>query len=295
MTSGKLHFQSSPAVWPLYAGIFVSRKGGRVKDGDRVPRIEARLDRARIDPAHLDAYAQICGHDRAGVLPIAYPHVLASGLHLAMLSSSSFPLKLLGLVHVRNRIEQLRPLADNETGGLYCFLEGHRDTDRGQEFDLHTQWLAADGSVPWREVSTFLARRARAEAAPRAGAPDASSTPKRVGVQTTSFQAPAGLGRSYGRIAGDLNPIHLTDATAKLFGFKSAIAHGMWSMARCAAQFDAQELAQPCVLEVAFKLPVFLPAWLMFERVSSRPGTAFALYDAQGHKPHLAGTLTRIP
>ena len=46
---------------------------------------------------------------------------------------------------------------------------------------------------------------------------------------------PSDLGRRYGSVSGDLNPIHLSDPTAKLFGFPRAIAHGMWTKARCLA------------------------------------------------------------
>ena len=47
------------------------------------------------------------------------------------------------------------------------------------------------------------------------------------------------LGRRYAAISGDYNPIHLGALSAKLFGFKQAIAHGMWSKARCLAALDA--------------------------------------------------------
>ena len=109
---------------------------------------------------------------------------------------------------------------------------------------------------------------------------------KGIAVRAGDFDAPAGLGRRYGPHAGDVNPIHLTDLTAKLFGFKRAIAHGMWSLARCAAEFPAEG---PGVLEVQFKLPVFLPAKLVMERT----GADFTLLDEAREKPHLAGRFTR--
>jgi acyl dehydratase len=103
------------------------------------------------------------------------------------------------------------------------------------------------------------------------------------------FDAPSGLGRAYGRIAGDLNPIHVSDLSAKLFGFPHAIAHGMWSLARCAAEFDT---ARACALGVQFKLPVFLPSRVKLEVETG--GEAFGLFDAKGERPHLAATLTAL-
>ena len=103
--------------------------------------------------------------------------------------------------------------------------------------------------------------------------------------QSVSFDAPSDIGRRYGPHAGDVNPIHMTNLTAKLFGFKRAIAHGMWSLARCAAEFPAEG---PGVLEVQFKLPVFLPAKLVMERT----GAEFTLLDEAREKPHLVGRYT---
>ena len=287
-----LRFTESPAVWKLYPRVLVSQKPASLKGEATAPRIEANLETLRIDSAHLAQYREICGAGGEQVLPLAYPHVLASGLHLALLSDDAFPLKLMGLVHIRNRIERQRNLALNETGALHCWLEGHRDGDKGQEFDLHTEWHSPQGDVPWREVSTFLARRRTAAEGPKTtAAPAASARTVASGARTSSFRAAVGLGRSYGWMAGDINPIHMSDVTARLFGFKAAIAHGMWSLARCAAELRVHEIEGPCAVDVAFKLPVFLPSWLLLEQVVEADSTRFALYDAQGEKPHLSGTL----
>ena len=81
--------------------------------------------------------------------------------------------------------------------------------------------------------------------------------------------------------------------TARLFGFPAAIAHGMWSMARCAAEFAAQRDAMGrCALEVDFRQPVLLPSWLLLESWNGTAGARdFALRDAQGDKIHLSGSL----
>ena len=153
-------------------------------------------------------------------------------LHLAMLGAEAFPVKLFGLVHVQNRIAMRQPLSAEEPAEIRAWIEGHRDTERGQEFDLHTEYVVA-GEALWDETCTFLARKRPAAGAgkPRVaaacdGAPDA------VAVKSSSFRAPAGLGRRYGFISGDVNPIHMSDLTARAFGFPRAIAHGMWSLGR---------------------------------------------------------------
>ena len=105
--------------------------------------------------------------------------------------------------------------------------------------------------------------------------------------------APAGLGRRYGFISGDVNPIHMSDLTARAFGFPRAIAHGMWSLGRLASDFEA-ELFNGCELSVNFKLPIYMPSWLMLQRWPIENGSGFVLRDGQGEKPHLVGTLKSL-
>ncbi len=294
-TTHSLEFAAPPAAWATYPRILLARKPSLVKEGCEVPRIESHLKGIRVSRSHLKDYAVLCGAPDNGTLPIAYPHVLASPLHLAMLSAEVFPVKLLGLVHVHNRIAQRRPLQADEAGELFAWLEGHRDTERGQEFDLNTEYRV-DGEVVWDETCTFLARRRRGGPADASTKPEESRKAKETddrpaACRTSSFRVDADLGRRYGWISGDFNPIHLADVTAKAFGFKGAIAHGMWSMARCASEFEPELLAKPCELAVSFKLPVFMPTWVLLERWASGGGQKFTLRDTQGDKPHLSGAL----
>lgn len=306
-------FSAPPSLWGLYPRILAARKPAFVPEGLSVPRLEARLSRVRVDPRHLRRYRALCGSESRsgtddGELPIAYPHLLASTLHLAILGSERFPVGVLGLVHVGNRIEQFAPL-DREGGGeLACWLQGHEQTSRGQEFELHTEWRR-DGVLLWRECCRFLARRrgprgvpgeARQWDARRDESTSVVNEPPIDGVDAARFEtqglrAPAGLGRRYGSLAGDVNPIHIANLTARAFGFRAAIAHGMWSLARCAAELEPRLPAAhgPRVLEVQFRAPVFLPAALALRGTALSHGLRFELRDARGTRTHLAGSLLR--
>jgi MaoC dehydratase-like protein len=290
-----LEFARAPAVWSMYPKILVSRKPSLVPEGAEVPRIEARLAKVVIDRKHLAQYSEICGAAAGATLPIAYPHILATPLHLAMIGAEAFPVKMFGLVHVHNRIAMREPLSAEEPAEIRCWIEGHRETERGQEFELHTEYVVG-GEPRWDETCTFLARRRSPPGAGKTttvargieGSPDAQA------IRSSSFRAPAGLGRRYGFISGDVNPIHMSDLTARAFGFPKAIAHGMWSLARLASDFEPAQFDGGCELSVNFKLPIYMPSWLMLQRWSIENGTGFALRDAQGEKPHLAGTLKSL-
>jgi hypothetical protein len=160
-----LEFARAPAVWSMYPKMLIARKPSLVPEGGEVPRIEARLAKVAIERRHLAAYAEICGAAAGTTLPVAYPHVLATPLHLAMLGAEAFPVKVFGLVHVHNRIAMRQPLSADEPAEIRAWIEGHRDTERGQEFELHTEYVVK-GAPLWDETCTFLARKRAPAGAP---------------------------------------------------------------------------------------------------------------------------------
>lgn len=286
----RVQFDSPPSVWASYARVLAAQRPPQLADGAVLSRIEARQTRVAVDVSQLARYREVCGAQRDPAhLPVAFPHLLATPLQLALLSSPAFPVRLLGLVHVSNVIEQSRPVVVGQGGELCTWIEGYRETPRGQEFDLETEWRDA-GELLWRETCTFLARR-RSKRDASAPARPAADTAIDGPVVTSSFRAPAGLGRSYGLLSGDVNPIHLADVTARAFGFKAAIAHGMWSLARCAAELPSEYFGGAVRYAVDFRLPVLLPAWVTLQHGRHAAGVQFALRDAQGERTHLVGSL----
>ena len=285
-----LEFARAPAIWPMYPRILLVRKPALVPEGGAVPRIEARIRDVTVDPAHLARYARICAAESGAFLPIAYPHVLAMPLHLAMLGAEAFPVKLLGLVHLQNRIVMRQPVPAEERAEIRAWIEGHRDTERGQEFELHTEYLVAGESL-WEEQCVFLARRRGAGARPVVAR--GADVPEGVATSTITMQAPAGLGRRYGFVSGDVNPIHMSNLTARAFGFPRAIAHGMWSLARIASEFGPALLEGGCDYSVSFRMPVFMPSELTLVRWEIPQGAGFLLRGA-GEKPHVVGAVTSL-
>jgi hypothetical protein len=77
---------------------------------------------------------------------------------------------------------------------------------------------------------------------------------------------------------------------ARLFGQKGAIAHGMWSKARCLAALQGH-LPDAFAVEVAFKLPILLPARVQLASWQEGDERRFALHDARSGKPHLDGSV----
>jgi len=293
----RLSFARSPSVLRFYPRALLARRKRLVPGGVTVPRIEAELATVTASPDHLRRFRTVCGFPADGQLPVPYPHVLAMPLHIASLTRPEFVVRLMGLVHVANEIEWLRPLPEAGVYSLRAWVEGHEETDRGQEFRLHTE-LSDDEGVAWREVSTLLARHQAsgtqasrtARATLRAPKPPAASE-----VTEVPFEVDHRTARLYGRLSGDLNPIHLTDFSARRFGFDRAVAHGMWSMARSLAALGPELTARPCRIPVEFKLPLFLPSGVRLEHWRGTAGTwTFVLRDGASSRPHLAGSVERL-
>ncbi|MGW2512608.1 MaoC/PaaZ C-terminal domain-containing protein [Streptomyces scopuliridis] len=96
------------------------------------------------------------------------------------------------------------------------------------------------GEVVWRSRSAYLARHRDGDGhdshghgcPPRAVAPD---IPRPLPV-SAERRLPAHLGRRYGVVSGDRDPVHLQPLTAPPFGFPRTIAHGVWTFACCVAE-----------------------------------------------------------
>jgi acyl dehydratase len=223
--------------------------------------------------------------------------MLAFPLHLKLMTDPSFPFGAIGLVHIHNRITQHRPIDAGETLAIKVWSGPIEPHPRGRQFGIHTEARAGDELV-WHEVSTNLRRAGgrseegnapdnRPQGDPRRGvALEASGLPI-----TAVWRLPGDLGRRYGSVSGDLNPIHIHPLTARPFGFPSAIAHGMWTKARCLAALQAR-LPPAFTVEVAFKRPILLPATVAFAEGAGENGIAFGVRDKRKDTPHLDGRVT---
>jgi acyl dehydratase len=263
--------------------------------GKEIPELELVLTDVEIDRDRLAAYDRVCGFSLRDEVPSTYIHVLAFPLHLALMTDGSFPFPAVGLVHIENRITQHRPVRLGERLSIRVRATGLEPHPRGRKFSLISQARVGQELV-WEEESVNLrvesagadsiASSAGAElAGGRRPAPAADELPT-----SAVWRLPGDLGRRYASVSGDHNPIHIHPLTAKLFGFPSAIAHGMWTKARSLAALE-NRLAPAYTAEVAFKRPILLPGKVAFgERDSGAPGEiAFGVRAVGRDSTHLVG------
>jgi MaoC like domain len=286
--------QAPPAVVPLLARAALASLplGSRlVRGGEGDPLNTAlALDDVAVDRDRLARYVRVCGGDFSDALPATYPHVLAFGVQLALLTGPSFPLAPIGLIHTGNRIEQRRSLRASERLALRVGLDPITPHPRGQSFTIRTEVRCA-GEPVWTEWSTMLHRGEGDESVPAMpGLPSAAAL-----ARSAEWRLPGDLGRRYAAVSGDRNPIHLHALTARLLGFRRPIVHGMWTIARCLAALGP-ELPESFQVEVAFKRPILLPATVSFAEAATADGAGlvFGVRDAADGTPHLDGLISAL-
>lgn len=294
------HYDALPKVHTTYANIIKSLLpiGDNSKvSKDKLPKATYYVDDLHIDQGNLDDYRKICGFIDDGKVPVTYFAVLSQALQMNMMVKEPFPFAILGMVHVDNKVVQHRPIGERETITMSVAFDNLRDHAQGQQFDFVTTVKSHD-DVIWEGTSTYLSRSKK----PSSNA-ITRNKPRPVTVKPMVdekgahkvFEVPEDIGRRYAFISGDFNLIHLHPLSAKAFGFPKAIAHGMWSKAKCLAMMG--ELPDACSVEVSFKLPIFLPSEveLIAEPMDKLENTestcVFGLYSAKNDKPHLAGSI----
>jgi acyl dehydratase len=291
---------SSPAILPLYARVAAPLIPGASRlpfvpgRGEDVPDLELSLPGVRPDADAVAAYSKVCGFALRDHLPPTYPHVLAFPLHLAVMADGSFPFGAVGLVHVENRIVQQRPIGLGEELKLCVRPTALQPHKRGQTFSLLTEAWAGDEKV-WESTSTMLRRQNPADG-PQSEQIGRSEAHRPEGPELTpsaEWRLGGDLGRRYAGVSGDRNPIHMHALTAKPLGFPSAIAHGMWTKARCLAALEGR-LPDAFAVEVHFRKPIRLPGKVEFLSDAGNEEIHFAVREAERHTPHLDGRIQPV-
>jgi acyl dehydratase len=273
--------ETAPNLLALYGKAVVTGLRG----GEGLPDTERVWRGVAVDRDHLATYARVCGFPLRERLPATYLHVVAFPLAIDIMASPAFPFPLPGMVHVANRITQLRPLTTGDAVDLRVRTQDLRPHPKGRKLDVLAE-ASIDGEPVWTDVSTYL-RLGGGDPDADAG-PDLSSPEPHDG--DARWRVDAGVGRRYAAVSGDRNPIHLHPLSARLLGFPRAIAHGMWTAARALAAVEGR-LADAFTYDVAFKRPLLLPSTVRFSVAVDDERVALGVRGRDG-APHLVGAVT---
>ena len=260
-----------------------------VPRGDSLPERTLDVEELPIDPANVAAYATVTGLRLADAVPLTYPFTLTFPTVMALVTSFDFPFAAMGSVHTENHITRYRPISVTDTVGVAARAENLREHRKGLLVDIVTD-VSVGNDIAWHQVTTFLHRQRTS----------LSDQPKPAPVRQPKLAPPnamlritPGQIRRYASVGGDHNPIHTSALGARLFGFPTTIAHGMFSAAAVLANIEGV-LPDAVSYSVRFGKPLLLPGspGLYLDRVAD--GWDLALRNVAKAYPYLTGAVRRL-
>lgn len=261
---------------------------GDLGGADALPEIVVHRKGVVVDAARVQAYEAVCDVNGHGALPPLMPQILFLGSMARLLCHPELPLSPLGVVHIRQQARILAPITPGQGLDLETRLAAARRTARGVELDVDTR-VTRGGELVWEGTATLLSRNAATRSRAEAARPDATV---REGVDV---EAADDIGRRYARVSGDVNPHHLYPWTARPFGYRLPIAHGMWTMAFLLGFADPLQLAPPVRLDASFKRPLYLPGTLRVCVDDDQDPVLIEAVDPRKGAPHVRLLLHRTP
>lgn len=278
-----MHVDTLPSLAGEYWRAFAHSKPGLAYD-QAIPRLTLEVAATQVDVQALARYRAFVGSVEE--FPLAYAYVLAQPAQFHLINQPDFPVRCVGLVHADNHIVRHANIDLRQPLALIVAVSGDRVRRRGREFTLHTRIVQGGQTVIEMDSGTFT----RVRGAPRdAGSvAEAPAVVVTAGEQVADLRFAANFGRSYARVSGDYNPIHLAGWLARPFGFRRAIAHGVGSMARVDAELGRRSGMPTRELSIRFRRPVELPCATRLHR-SAGTADGYILVDAQGREL-LSGT-----
>jgi hypothetical protein len=257
-----------------------------VPRSNTLPTRTLKVQDLPIDRSNVADYAAVTGLLYGDTVPLTYPFALTFPTVMSLVTGFDFPFAAMGAVHTENHIEQYRPIAVTDTVGIAVHAENLREHRKGLLVDVVSD-VSVGNDLAWHQVTTFLhQQRTSLSDEPK---PPPQKQPK-LPPPNAILRITPGQIRRYAAVGGDHNPIHTNPIGAKLFGFPSVIAHGMFSAAAVLANIEAG-LPDAVTYSVRFGKPVVLPAspGLYVDQVEG--GWDISLRNIAKGYPHLTGTI----
>lgn len=292
-----------PSLSSLYGRAALGAARSKLRPGAGARTLPGRTLLAQhpgVSAEQAESYRRLFGGEafdgaHRGSLPSVLVHIIGFPVQMALMSEDAFPLPLMGLVHVANEVEHLRPVRVDQPVQILVAAENLRPHRRGTQVDIMVTVLEAgadpksaglpgtgESSVLWRSVSTYLSKGTQlgTEISTASGSAEHGSTavarsedPKSFvpPVKTASWRLGSDAGRAYAAVSGDYNPIHVSQLSAKALGMPAAIVHGMYSAGRMLEGREPEGAGHRW--SIRFEAPVTLPGTVAFAAQPQGPKT----------------------
>ena len=259
-----------------------------------------------IKSTHCERYHKAVNW-KLGIASVIHPNylqVLTLPMQLEMMVTKPFPFKPMGLVHLANEIKVNYLPEQNATLHLKTSFNGISWHRKGWVFGVLSEGFV-NGTLAISATSYYLSRQThsgafKSEPTDTQNIASAMSSLPALNLcaieapyeHTAELSFPLGVGRKYARVSGDYNPIHLSRWTAKIMGFKQAIAHGMYSKAVCLSAVLKRDIehrksnlaAASMTFSTQFMQPIYLPARCKLAVQSAGDSIDFSLVSNRRQK-----------
>ena len=255
-----------------------------------------RVEGVQINPEKLLEYQRMFHLPASAVLPLGYVHILGFPLAAALMARRDFPLPLAGMLHTANEVESFREITSADLLTIRAFASHFQPHRRGTEVNMVVE-VGQDDAVWWRGTSTYLVRGIRMDDDTQSPvtkdvkpAPPKAEHPQfQAPHPTARWELPGNLGRKYAKISGDVNPIHLSPVTARAFGFRRTIMHGMYTASR-ALSASMPLPPEPLIWSTKFYRPVLLPGQVDLAVTRGSAGAvSYTAWQTGSSELHLKG------
>lgn len=285
---------AAPSLGSLYAraaGQAAKDAVTRRRRPAELPDTRVVVEGLRIEPEALARWREVVGAADPQSVPSVLVHTQVFGAAMHLMADPDFPLPLPGLVHLSNTVLHRAPVAVGQELTVTAHATGLVPHHAGTAVDVvvEVRDAAADAaSAPlWEGVSRYLAKGVRLSGI-RPERPERAEFT--APTPTAQWRFGAGAGRAYAGVSGDWNPIHLSGPSARLFGMKGAIAHGMLLAAR---MLDGREPAGAGFRwSIEFEAPVVLPTTVAVAYAHPTPQTTSVVgWDTRRGRRHFTGEI----
>ncbi|GAM57011.1 acyl dehydratase [Vibrio ishigakensis] len=203
----------------------------------------------KFSPSHIKNYCDYLGFESKS-LPLPYLFVASQNAQLELLLNERFPYKALGLVHRSIELEMPEPLDIHKAHDVALEIGKEIPHPKGVEFDVTARFMV-EGVERAKMVNRYFCFKKQPEMESKPSPkPEFSHLSSKSNIRFNETNV-----RGYAKVSGDYNPIHLHALTAKPFGFKRPIAHGMFMLAKAISTLDLNTR----YLKVSFHRPALLP------------------------------------
>lgn len=291
-----------PSLSKLYVNAAATAARRRVLGADAgitLPPCGHEVRGVQPQVGNLTAYQHLVGESASDILPAGFIHALAFPVSMSVMNRDDFPLPLLGMVHLSNRVEQHGAMVFTEALDITSWAENLHGHRAGTQVDIVAEVRrTGEAEVRWKGTSTYLAKGVFLPGIDKPSVPAELSTFS-APDPTALWQLGVDTGRAYAAVSGDFNPIHLSVLSAKALGMRRSIAHGMYLASRALADVGAAK-GDTFSWDVAFEAPVFLPARVALDISSDHsPGGAwqrsdYAAWNPRSGRRHFSGSVVAL-